>query len=88
MCPSFSKCERFKLPVTVAGSPTNSRLTNANHFRDNIIPLSPAKNHYIIESRLFFNIFEKTQAQKKSTAQKTQQFFRPKLNEPVAIVVT
>ena len=45
MCPSFSKCERFKLPVTVAGSPspTTNRLTNANHFRDNIILLSPAK---------------------------------------------
>ena len=36
----------------------------------------------------FFNIFEKTQDQKNSTAQKTQRFFRPKLNEPVAIVVT
>ena len=45
MCPSFSKCERFKLPVTVAGSPSpnTNRLTNANHFRDNIILLSPAK---------------------------------------------
>ena len=31
-----------------------------------------------------FNIFEKTQARKNSTAQKTQRFFRPK---PVAIVV-
>ena len=36
----------------------------------------------------FFHIFEKTQARKNSTTQKTQQFFRPKLNEPVAIVVT
>ena len=35
----------------------------------------------------FFNIFEKTQAQKNSTAQKTQGFFSPKLNEPVVIVV-
>ena len=36
----------------------------------------------------FFNIFEKTQARKNSTLQKTQRFFRPKLNKPVAIVVT
>ena len=36
--------------------------------------------------RLFFNIFEKTQARKNSTVQKTQGFFRPKLNEPVVIV--
>ena len=34
----------------------------------------------------FFNVFEKTQAQKNSTGQKT--IFRPKLNELVAIVVT
>ena len=34
----------------------------------------------------FFNIFEKTQARKNSTVQKTQGFFRPKLNEPVVIV--
>ena len=35
----------------------------------------------------FFNIFEKTQAQRNSTAQKTQGFFRLKLNEPVVKVV-
>ena len=37
-------------------------------------------------TRLFFNIFEKTQARKNSTDQKTQGFFRPKLNELVVIV--
>ena len=42
--------------------------------------------YYVMQA--FFNIFEKTQARKNSTAQKTQRFFRPKLNEPVAIVVT
>ena len=31
----------------------------------------------------FFNIFEKTQARKKSTVQKTPGFFRQKLNKPV-----
>ena len=36
---------------------------------------------------LFFNIFEKTQAQKNSTARKTQGFFRQKLSEPVVKVV-
>ena len=35
----------------------------------------------------FFNIFEKTLAQKNSTGQKTQGFFSPKLNVPVVIVV-
>ena len=39
-------------------------------------------------NQAFFNIFEKTQARKNTTAQKTQRFFRPKLNELVAIVVT
>ena len=34
----------------------------------------------------FFNVFEKTQARKNSTVQKTQGFFRPKLNKPVVIV--
>ena len=45
--------------------------------------------HKILEfnSGFFFNIFEKTQARKNSTAQKTQRFFRPKLNQLVAIVV-
>ena len=38
--------------------------------------------------KAFFNIFEKTQAQKNSTAQKTQQFFGRELNEPVSTVVT
>ena len=42
----------------------------------------------VITAGFFFNIFEKTQGRKNSTAQKTQRFFRPKLNEPVAIVVT
>ena len=36
----------------------------------------------------FFTVFEKTQGPKNLTAQKTQQYFRPKLNQPVAIVVT
>ena len=36
--------------------------------------------------RLFFNIFENTQARKNSTVQKTQGFFRPELNKPVEIV--
>ena len=40
-----------------------------------------------IAQAYFFNIFEKTQARKNSTAQKTQGFFRLKLNEPVAKVV-
>ena len=40
-----------------------------------------------LRQAFFFNIFEKTQAQKNSTAQKTQGFFSPKLNEPVVIVV-
>ena len=43
---------------------------------------------YVVVHQAFFNIFEKTQAQKNSMAQKTQRFFRPKLNKPVAIVVT
>ena len=34
----------------------------------------------------FFNIFEKTQAKKKSGVPKTQGFFKPKLNKQVVIV--
>ena len=34
----------------------------------------------------FFNILDQNQARKNSTVQKTQGFFRPKLNEPAVIL--
>ena len=42
--------------------------------------------HCSLSQAYFLNIFAKIQAGKNSTVQKTQGFFRPKLNEPVVIV--
>ena len=63
------------------------------------VSLSPQRHAYYPDQRVFllstqrtqvrlFNIFEKTQGRKNSTAQKTQGFFRPKSNETVVTVVT